>query len=498
MQEQRVKAAAHITDFVGTLDLSVVSRGRAASAYALSKVEFHTTFLGLWPDATSLVTRVARMVCRDAHPVEIIYGSPKTGGFAVLPLKEHTKAMHAKLALDTARGLLALDALDPLLAPHHPMRDVPLHAPLAAVIFTSVCPNLHPAQTLLCATESSLHSITTGCLDLAAVRQRHRIPPGPALHMAVSLAHLGKLAMPAHELSSALQVLTHQAGPQQLAAELQLLTWPAKPHSDHPITTLSDKVTVRVLASRLSAPHAQARFDVHMKFVAQALGRPAPRIRHSQDPNPEFVAFRSALAKAVTDVPCSPHLREPLLLLAANSFPGAQIHSWACPCCGHAQSARQHAFWDCPIAQTLIGEITRCMPAHTRISQANLWLLISPHPSVTVNVWILVAMAFISACEYGRKANWKQRLQQQQQQPGGGGASDNRAGGSSGQAEVDWHRQAHQAVLFFWSQLQEFVDYYHEGVPQWLDAMPHADHPFVCMRDGVMCAYQSAPMNLVA
>jgi hypothetical protein len=82
-----------------------------------------------------------------------------------------------------------------------------------------------------------------------------------------------------------------------------------------------------------------------------------------------------------------------------------------CPCGvvgsgahGDCERLRQHAFWECAIAQAVRTQVQRGLGG-ALLQQRHLWL-VDPPPSVYEIVWRVVVLAAIWAMEQGRKRLW--------------------------------------------------------------------------------------------
>ena len=90
---------------LGRLNLSPMGRGMGASGYALSRIFYQAEFAPLPPPARLVPLRrgVDRLVDKGSpaasHPLglrgDMLWGSPKHGGFGVLPFELHVQARHA-------------------------------------------------------------------------------------------------------------------------------------------------------------------------------------------------------------------------------------------------------------------------------------------------------------------------------------------------------------------------------------------------------------------
>ena len=197
---------------VSRLGLSVFGRGFAAGSYCLSKLFYHMEFAdtpaAVMSDLESLAkglvdrglppgTAGDRVVAGPAvGPVParlrhlpgvhsaLLAGSPREGGFGLLPFAQHILARHAVWALRLIHHLLPA----PLAAPARPptVPNTPSWVPLAASILWHLCPGHHPSLALLaCANQHrqnpaiSFPPMATGPL------------PGPLHRMVAALSALG-------------------------------------------------------------------------------------------------------------------------------------------------------------------------------------------------------------------------------------------------------------------------------------------------------------------
>jgi hypothetical protein len=101
--------------------------------------------------------------------------------------------------------------------------------------------------------------------------------------------------------------------------------------------------------------------------------------------------------------------------LAVNGVRAAgacqRYFSAPCPCgvvgpdaIGDCEQLRQHAFWECAIAQAVRAQVQRGLGG-ALLQQWHLWL-VDPPPSVCPMVWRVVVLAAVWAMEQGRKRLW--------------------------------------------------------------------------------------------
>jgi hypothetical protein len=152
-------------------------------------------------------------------------------------------------------------------------------------------------------------------------------------------------------------------------------------------------LSVRHAYTLLTRSRRTARRQAHRRFVVQAL-------RHS-------AATREQVDAAVT--------KEVFWRLAVNGMRAAgacqSFFSAPCPCGvvgsgahGDCERLRQHAFWECAIAQAVRTQVQRGLGG-ALLQQGHLWL-VDPPPSVCEIVWRVVVLAAVWAMEQGRKRLW--------------------------------------------------------------------------------------------
>jgi hypothetical protein len=114
-------------------------------------------------------------------------------------------------------------------------------------------------------------------------------------------------------------------------------------------------------------------------------------------------------------VPWENGYKEVFWRLAINGVRAAgacqRYFSAPCPCGvvgsgahGDCERLRQHAFWECAIAQAVRTQVQRGLGG-ALLQQWHLWL-VDPPPSVCKIVWRVVVLAAIWAMEQGRKRLW--------------------------------------------------------------------------------------------
>ena len=503
--EARQQAVATTCNRLGSLPLSAMGRGLAVTAYALSKVLYHAEFEGMPQSSQQFLLRIsAALVDRGVIPAvsqrgafhhmpgihsRLLSGPPRFGGFGLLPLQAHVLARHAVWA---SRLLLALCASPQLGTPPLGTSTLPAWIPLAAAMLRHICPSLHPSQTLLAATLSPSPSLMAagrmphlpnlqpaGLPPLPA--ERYPVPAGVLRNMMVALQALG----PMQDVSTRcpqlsveavrLQQLQPLPTPQAVALVTRLGWQPCSAAHPRPppMRPAAKLLSVRGTTRFLQSASEQERQTRHRQFVQEAL--PA-----GQPTAPALAAFQSTLS-SLWDSPWPHPHKEILWRLAVNGISGAGGHdiclSGPCPCgfvltpeqraAGMATLHRSHAFWGCPVAQTVVQQLQQGV-GDVPVLQHHVWLLLPPSRAVQRVVWQLVCLAALAAMDAGRRALWHSfKTAQRGDTPAAALGPDT--------ALV--HAAANHAVTSFWLTLTEFAG---RGAPPttgW--QYVQADHPFL-------------------
>jgi len=94
--------------------------------------------------------------------------------------------------------------------------------------------------------------------------------------------------------------------------------------------------------------------------------------------------------------------KEPFWRLVYDAFPtAARLHVQRPCCCGAAAVAdRHHHFWECPVAQAVVGAMSAAAAAP--LTKPNVWLA-RPPPAVYSGVWTVAVLAAVSAMDHGRR-----------------------------------------------------------------------------------------------
>ena len=438
---------------VSRLPLSEMGKGLASSAYAASQVLYLAEFEGQpSPAALAAVHRKVAAAVAPGVGAALLTGKPKEGGFGCLPLEQHITARHASMALRLTRFLLPSAV------------RVPPWVVVAGCLLTRACPHLHPAQTLLLATESSKEDVAGGLLTPLGVPQLAHIPGGPLRRMAEGLQQMGPLCLSSDAplpLSTARQVLTRlpEYSPGAPPLPLARLRWRQLGE-----VCIGEAISVRDLTGVLSAGLAQQRQARHASFAAEASG-------HHLAGSPAVTTTLQGCFKRVWQCGIDNRLKEIYYRLAGGAIPGGRVAAWGCPCTPGvvigAANSRVHSFWACPSAAAVRAELQRVVQPLT-VSREMLWLLRPPSPAMRPEVWDLVCLSALGAMEHGRTLGWALQAEaQQQQQP---------------QPQQQQQRVAAAAVARFWQLLDTCISPNMERAFQLLPLGPQ--HPFLCQVEG--------------
>lgn len=270
---------------------------------------------------------------------------------------------------------------------------------------------------------------------------------------------------------------------------IQHLGWKTGAPDGDPAPHLSPmQLTVRQATSaQLKGTTIAGRIRALSRFIVSTGNPPSPT---------NMRCLRVNLAK-LWDMPWEPYNKETLWRLINNGVSGAgghdTINPHPCPCgwappstttgdpsstITHCDAWRAHAFWTCPVAQAVVGEIMEA--TSLPINMQNIWLLhpptMSPYP-IDPGLWLPVAAAALSAMHHGRKVMY----------------ATNKISVTPPPQTPSTDRRASQvAISKFWTLLQDFADC----------AQPAASdtprgHPFFQVRHGCV-SLQPPPIRLPA
>jgi hypothetical protein len=404
------------------MPLSAMGRGLAASGYALSQVLFHAQHEGLpLPCEQRLRKGMARTVDKPTQmpgvPSALLTGSPKFGGFGVLPVGEQVAALQAECACRLLKALGVGQADHPDQLQGRP----PAWVHLATVALKGVCPSLHPVQTLLLAGFSSAVDARQGRLT-GLEAQSVLLPQGVLRNVTVGLQRLGRLEFhpeyaerPAEDAEEWLRL--PDLGAEVVLNHAHNLVWQSQLGKSL-VDALGPSRLQRVKDVRLMqmAGVERDRSEAHHAFAQHAL-------RPSGLPQEQRKLLSGQFCKSfaqVWKIPWGNRHKEVLWRLAVNGVAGAGGHDLCHrqPCvCGYQLSDaqvraemghlhRQHAFWDCPVAAAVRQELQRGLGAGVPLLQHHVWLLQVPDAAVQVAVWQVVGLAALEAMDRARRYMW--------------------------------------------------------------------------------------------
>jgi len=419
--QSRVAKVTTTCRMIGGLGLSAMGRGLAVSGYALSKTLYHAEFDGLPQQIERDLERVLANTV-DRTPgirglrTALLQGSPKEGAFGMMPVGMHVVARHLRHASFLLRAVLDLEAGEP-----------PPWIGLAAALLRAVCPDLHPAQTLLLAAFADPDHIRQGRLT-GLPTQVYLVPEGPVRNMMIALQRVGGLVFhprdeDAPDLEPHALLRAPVADPAALPVLLDSLVWESQSsrprlHALGPCTHF----TVKAATSMQLTSIQRMRRDAHTAFARQAFALSEPSL-----PAPIPAAEREARIRTlfrefnrIWKVAWENPYKETFWKLAVNGIPGAGglgiVHREPCVCgvglsaaelrAGDSAAHRQHAFWDCPVARAIRQQLELNLPG-TLVLPLNVWLLQGPPGGVVRPVvWRTVALAALQAMEKGRRYLW--------------------------------------------------------------------------------------------
>ena len=389
---------------ISTLPISAFGRGLAASSYALSSLLYVAEFAGfptlpaargrLVDGIAPLQAQVANLVDTGRGPLQPNatervfrgvsldnqFGSPRLGGFGVLPLRHHILARHAVWAV---RLLVALTSQ---------------RVPLWARILKAEIDGLHRGTLLM-----RRSSITLGIVNIFLYRP--------------SLAEMASASPPVRRMFQALAAMPcpffhtgAQLRPGSLAdMQSQLMSvwgWP---------TTTGfvsiRQLTVRAATELLVAEQLAARQEKHKVFCRQACSL--------ADAVPASDNQLEKLLRDLWQTPCGNAVKETFWRMIVDALPtAARRHASGELCaCGRVMPDRAHHFWVCPVARNIVQHVQRQLDAFltatsgpgVQLTVQHVWLCKVP-PRVQPWLWRTVCMAAVSAMDFGRAFMASQRL----------------------------------------------------------------------------------------
>ena len=155
-----------------------------------------------------------------------------------------------------------------------------------------------------------------------------------------------------------------------------------------------------------------------------------------------------------------------------------------------ASAWREHVFWSCPVAQAVAETVQRQVPGELQHGlRPHVWLALHM-PGVEPAVWQVVALAALSAMQFGRRVLWAKSRAAEVARAAGGGRRQITIEEAWGLEEappvVPVLQQAQRrAVAEFWSLLQSFASMHDGGEGSWQPGRDlSVQHPFLCGRQG--------------
>jgi hypothetical protein len=340
-----------------------------------------------------------------------------------------------------------------------------------------ICPALHPLQTLLLAAFSTTQHAQQGRLSGVAA-QHLLIPEGPLRRMSIALQKLGPMyvhqamqEVPPFPLQQWLSSPGQQ--PRELVRVVSFLVWGSQ--RGQPLATalkLCKPLTVKAVTAMQLDRVVQLRVLQHQAYASQALesSNLAQPVREQQ-----ASAFCRGM-HSVWKVPWENCHKETLWRLAVNGVQGSGglniCHREPCACgyqlseaqvrAGAGHLHRQHAYWDCLVAQAVVQQLQQGLGGR-QLSQWHVWLLQPPSGGggeIQPAVWKVVGLAALEAMDLGRRYMWW-RIKQ-------GGVA----------AAVGLEEAKTRASSAFWLALHDFA---RDGrlVPSKGWGAVGADHPFL-------------------
>jgi exonuclease III len=152
----------------------------------------------------------------------------------------------------------------------------------------------------------------------------------------------------------------------------------------------------------------------------------------------------------------------------------ARMHMFGEPCaCGGAVGpGRAHLYWDCPVAQSVLAEVTRGlqaqMPGCPSVQRVHVWLARPPSPSLHRQLWLVISQATLLGMDRGQRVLTGLRL-----------AAD-APGGRHLPLPLRVVIASRVAVATFWDMLADFTGLTSSS-QRWIPHVP-AHHPFFVVR----------------
>ena len=539
----KVAAVERRLHSLAALPMSAMGRGLACAAYGVSQLLFHAEFGGMPPHQLlrGLTSTIAAYVDSGVAPgqqvgprfagvaADLLVGSPKEGGFGVLPLAQHIRARHAawgaRLACALAQtcpppwAMVARCALASFPHACHPFaimawRPLQLERALLPAPFLRLLDGLAALPPV-----EDVHpdALAPGAWCACAPMWLNPLMPGGAGQVLdVEFADLANSGITTvAELAAGAVAVTQASNREEFLAARAIhlpQNWPAfldrhrthqqlhhcvarlsqpwlqaaQNHSPPPVsafhevalprlgwrlaqgTVQLDALSVRQ-ATQAQLEHVQQRQQQrHADFVGLVLtlsGRPR------DTPLEERAAMVTRLLRGLWQLPWDNGHKEVYWRLRLDALPTAARRHAAndkC-CCGSPCPDRMHHYWACPAAAALQGLIATHLQRRgmlqTSLQAAHILLAQPPSPRLHKGVWHVVCLAAICALDHVRRASSARAL----------------AGVQAGQLMEAGAplaaRMADRAVARFWDLLTDFC-VLDQAPPAWQQCLC-TSHPFI-------------------
>ena len=473
---------------ISSLPISAFGRAIASSTYGVSTLLFHAEYCGLPPEQSlnAMLSAHAALVDHNQDPAKRGQGprrfsgiaaknqtgNPASGGFGVLPLREHMAARYTMWWLRLLKGLVAplaeqapwvtvarvalkvlMGGLRPsaiigwrpspsqVLQMPPPIRlmfegitkfpDLEVLVPVTPGAWCAAAPLWHnpvmdsliPGRPLAEVFPELTRLPIYTLWELELVMRELALPvPRLPWFADLSVAARGALLTKLTSYHAALpNAWTQAVGQVAGAPPTQEVFWAVA------WATLGWRVgTKDVLLEDLTVRHGttlqvqttgamQPRWDKQLVFQQLAhstSGGAAPIPVQHQPTMP-------ALLKRMWRVKCGNHIKEPYWRLVLDGIPtAARRRMTAESCwCGVSGADRAHNFWHCPVAQRVVAEMDSELTAaaaltgrqHTPLVTTDVWLA-RPPGGVLPWLWRLSCMVAIAAMDMGRRMACKLQM----------------------------------------------------------------------------------------
>ena len=533
----KVAAVEHRLRSLATLPVSAMGRGLACAAYSMSQLLFHAEFGGMPPHQLlrGLTSTIAALVDPGVAPgqqvgprfagvaADLLIGSPKEGGFGVLPLAQHIRARHAvwgaRLACALAQpcpppwATAARCALASFPQAGHPFALLAWKPslPERAALPTPIVRLLDGLSALPQVEDVHSDALSPGAWCAGAPMWANPLMPGGAGQVLdVDFADLASSGITTiAELAAAAVAVTVASNREEflVARAIHLpQNWPAfldrhrtrqqlhlcvarlpqpwleaaQNHTPPPASAFHEVALPRLgwrlpqgivhleALSVRQATQAQLedvqgrRQQRHADFVGLVLalsGRPALLPE-------ERAVMVTRLLQGLWQLPWDNGHKEVYWRLTLDALPTAARRHAAddkC-CCGQPCPDRMHHFWTCPAAAALQGLIATHLQRRGLLQgplqAVHILLAQPPSPQVHKGVWRVVCLAAVCALDHVRRATSARTL---------AGLTETGASMAA--------RMADRAVARFWDLLTDFC-VLGLAPPAWQRGLGRG-HPFI-------------------